>query len=165
MINWLNKISPVWADYITLMTFQNCIFLGAILMLLYVLRKKKVTLLRGIALIGLIKLFIPPFISVSTHSVETVSSYIGTVFPVPDNAALVETARTITLSVKSCWMICWFFLLITFTVYVVIKYTRLRMIVKRASPVSAEMHISAAIGSNVTLFKSCAISHMNANKN
>ena len=93
MIDRLNDLASSWADFFLLMSVQNFVFLSVILCLLYILRRRDARLLQGIALIGLIKLLIPPFYAVSFDK-----------YPIPgDNAAFViesiiipQAAETIT---------------------------------------------------------------------
>lgn len=63
MIDWINTISSSWVNVLPVMTIQNILFLCVILFILYLLRHKNARLLKAIALVGLIKLFIPPFVS------------------------------------------------------------------------------------------------------
>jgi len=68
MIGQLNEFSAVWAGYFMYFTAHNTVFLAIILTLLYVFRNKSAAFLRALALIGLAKLVIPPFIDIPLHS-------------------------------------------------------------------------------------------------
>ena len=73
MIQWLNSLSDQWVHYFTVWTVQNTVFLGLILLSLYLLRDKNVQLLRAIAIIGFLKLLVPPvFFSQTVQSIGIV---------------------------------------------------------------------------------------------
>ncbi len=61
MTDALNAIASSWADIFLLTSVQNSVFLAVVFGLLWVLRRSDVRLLRVIAVIGLVKLLLPPF--------------------------------------------------------------------------------------------------------
>jgi len=62
MIEWLNSVSPSWWKFMISMTTQNALFISGILLILNFLKDRPARFLKMIALVGLVKLFIPPFI-------------------------------------------------------------------------------------------------------
>jgi beta-lactamase regulating signal transducer with metallopeptidase domain len=65
MIDSINSFSAAWAEYFLPVSLQNAAFLSVIILLLFLLRKKDARLLQGIAMIGIVKLLIPPFIAIN----------------------------------------------------------------------------------------------------
>ncbi len=62
MIEALNHTSAAWLELMLAASIHNCLFIGLILALLFVLRGHKARLLRHIAILGLVKIFILPLI-------------------------------------------------------------------------------------------------------
>lgn len=60
MIEMLNRLSGEWGNYLWLWMLQNTLFVGIVLLLLYVYRRRHPYFLRWIALLGLAKLLLPP---------------------------------------------------------------------------------------------------------
>lgn len=60
MIGMLNRLSGEWGNYLLLWMLQNTLFVGVVLLLLYVYRRRHPYFLRWIALLGLAKLLLPP---------------------------------------------------------------------------------------------------------
>lgn len=60
MIEMLNRLSGEWSGYLLLWLLQHTLFLGIVLLLLYVFRRRHPHFLRWIALLGLAKLLLPP---------------------------------------------------------------------------------------------------------
>ncbi|MFQ3599232.1 MAG: M56 family metallopeptidase [Chloroherpetonaceae bacterium] len=60
MIETLNQIGEAWCETMLLATLQNALFLCLLLIVLFILRKKDARTLRLLALLGLLKLFLPP---------------------------------------------------------------------------------------------------------
>ena len=62
MIEWLNTNGFHWAELFGLKVLQDTIFLGIIFLVLYLLRKTDARKRYLIALIGLVKIILPPFV-------------------------------------------------------------------------------------------------------
>jgi len=62
MIEWINFHGAIWAKYFSIAIIQNTIFLGFIFLALHLLRNSSARIRYNIALLGLIKLLIPPII-------------------------------------------------------------------------------------------------------
>ena len=60
MIEMLNRLSGEWGNHLLLWILQNTLFVGIVLLLLYVYRRRHPYFLRWIALLGLAKLLLPP---------------------------------------------------------------------------------------------------------
>lgn len=64
MIQMLNSAGTVWGEFFLLAVVQNTIFLGIVFAALYLLRKAPARVRYLIALAGLIKLVLPPFLRI-----------------------------------------------------------------------------------------------------
>ncbi len=62
MIEWINYHGAIWAKYFGVAVIQNTIFLGVIFLALHFLSNSSARIRYNIALLGLIKLLIPPII-------------------------------------------------------------------------------------------------------
>lgn len=134
----------MWADFVLIMTIQNCLFLLFIFFLLFLFRNKDARILRGIALIGLVKLFIPPFLPVSLSSVGSYNTSYFSPFVVNGTPETVlESVKGIPLSLSSIAMLGWVFLVIVLAVTVVGYILRIRFIIRHAQPIKLKFPIPA----------------------
>jgi TonB family protein len=62
MIFSINNVAESWLVYFSYAVFQNTIFLGIIFLLLYLLRNTNARFKYAIAILGIIKLLVPPFL-------------------------------------------------------------------------------------------------------
>ena len=62
MIEWINYYGEIWTKYFGIAVIQNTIFLGLIFIALHFLRNSSARIRYNIALLGLIKLLIPPIV-------------------------------------------------------------------------------------------------------
>ncbi|MBN2092120.1 TonB family protein [candidate division KSB1 bacterium] len=62
MIDLINEIGSRWAEFFGLMVLQNTIFLGLVFLMLLLLKNASARAKYTIALIGLVKLLLPPFL-------------------------------------------------------------------------------------------------------
>ena len=142
MAHWINNISSMWVDFALLMTVQNCLFLLFIFFLLYLFRNKDARILRGIAVIGLVKLFIPPFLPVSISSAELyTASYLSLFVVTGTPESIVEPAKGISLSLSSIAMLGWLLLVIVLVAIVIGYMLRMRIIIKHARPITLKIEI------------------------
>lgn len=142
MAHWINNISSMWVDFVLLMTVQNCLFLLFIFFLLYLFRNKDARILRGIAVIGLVKLFIPPFLPVSISSAELyTASYLSLFVVTGTPESIVEPAKSISLSLSSIAMLGWLLLVIVLVAIVIGYMLRMRIIIKHARPITLKIEI------------------------
>ena len=62
MIVWLNDIAASWYQYFLVASVQNTVYIGGILLIIYLFSDRDIRFLRMLTILGLIKLIIPPFI-------------------------------------------------------------------------------------------------------
>ncbi len=62
MIDLINEIGGRWAGFFGLMVLQNTIFLGLVFLMLMLLKNASARVKYSIALLGLVKLLLPPFL-------------------------------------------------------------------------------------------------------
>ena len=63
MTEFLNHYGGLWLGHFTPAVLQNTVFLGMLLALLYRLRRRSASLRYAVGLVGLVKLALPPFLS------------------------------------------------------------------------------------------------------
>ncbi|MFO7840682.1 MAG: M56 family metallopeptidase [Fidelibacterota bacterium] len=123
MITFINALSENWADYFMYALVQNTFFLAIILFLLHILRKAPAGIRSGVALLGMIKLLIPPFLpfTVRSAAISTESSaavHVGNigVSAVPETSApfISLTGVLFTIWVATAFMMLFYFLYSTF---------------------------------------------------
>ncbi|MFC1554027.1 TonB family protein [candidate division KSB1 bacterium] len=140
------------------MTVQNIIFLSGILILLYFLRKRDVRLLRFIALIGLVKLFIPPFISISvpTENLNNPPVSYDVASSIEKGAGTIVNNLNIPVSFTSTsvWMICWISIVSVLVIFVLIKLICLRKLLHTSTPVNVDRYYRTQKDRNVIFLKS-----------
>jgi len=128
MSGWLNQFGQSWLHYFGVMTIQNTIFLAGILLLLYLLRDKNPRFLRLIALIGLLKLFIPPILFPQAGTALTTNLTLPTILVTPGESIAV-TAGSAELSIAAILLMLWLtglcgFLLFSGAKILGLRYTR-----------------------------------------
>jgi len=146
MINRINELSSLWADNFLLASLQNTVFISMILLLLYLLRRKDARLLQGIALIGIIKLLIPPFFAVTflekSFSGSAVLAELGSfILPRVANSAEELTRSQPELTMQSFWMIGWLTILIIILSFTAVRICRLRKLFVHAEPVDVTSYV------------------------
>ncbi|MCP4726031.1 MAG: T9SS type A sorting domain-containing protein [bacterium] len=141
MLDIINDLSVIWTDYFLSWSLLNVIFLTIILCILYILRNKDARLLYLISILGLIKLLIPPFFTI-TGPVEIISLnklFAGLLIDTPKEMLSDGFSFYMPLiSKKSILMLIWlsfFSLMFLFTVY---KGFLLRKILKGAKKADIE---------------------------
>lgn len=132
MIDWINTLSSSWVNVLPIMTIQNILFLCAILFILYLLRHKNARLLKAIALVGLIKLFIPPFVSMDLlpRSAPIGLSRLSEILIITPG----DTIQHASLSLFSIMMLVWLTALITLILGMLIYTFRLKRHFKDTQP-------------------------------
>ena len=91
MIPILNEFSLEWYSYIITSSIQNSIFISIILTLIYIFRTIDIRFLRFLAILGFVKLLIPPFITNPVSDPEYMATFnsiniIDLVSPMAQNA-------------------------------------------------------------------------------
>lgn len=135
MIQWMNAVSRVWADYIVLLTLQDSLFLCGVFAAFYLLRKQRVFWLRAVALIGLLNLFVVPVFS--TPPVRVSPSLHVDLITVTGLTASVPESRQ-TLSGSAWLMLGWLVTASALLARTWISAYRLRRRFRQARPV--EVH-------------------------
>jgi len=65
MIGWFNEWGRLWYEPFGLMVVQNTVFLGVVFAVLYRLRDASARVRHAVAMVGLVKLILPPFVPAS----------------------------------------------------------------------------------------------------
>ncbi len=132
MIDWINTISSSWVNMLPVMTIQNILFFCVLLFILYLLRHKNARLLKAIALVGLIKLFIPPFVSMDLlpKSAPIGLSRLSEILIITPG----DTIQHASLSIFSIIMLVWLSALITLILGMSIYTFRLKRHFKDIQP-------------------------------
>lgn len=159
MINRINELSSLWADQFLLASLQNTVFISLILLLLYLLRHKDARLLRGIAIIGIIKLLIPPFFTVAfiekSFSGNAVLAELGSfILPGVVNSAEELTRSQPGLTAQSFWMISWFTIFVVILSFTAVRIYRLRKLFIHAEPVDVTSYVTDE-NKSIVYLKSC----------
>ena len=133
MIQWLNSLSDQWVHYFTVWTVQNTVFLGLILLSLYLLRDKNVQLLRAIAIIGFLKLLVPPvFFSQTVQSIGIVQQ-LPAVIVSPAVASPAQPAA-VQITIQSLLFLSWVAVSLSFILTAIIRVGSLFLLKKKAKP-------------------------------
>jgi len=152
MIESLNHFSEYWADFVITASVQNSIYLIIIISILYLFREKNAIILRIIALFGLIKLFIPPFISsslIQEFNIPTLTDY--SLATLANNPL---TDYTIGLSLQSKLMILWILIAILILVFSAFNTYRFRSNFRHAVLIDIRDHFSGPVHKNIQFYKS-----------
>ena len=138
MIEWINQSGQAWAAFFGVAVLQNTLFLGIVFLVLYSFRNASARIRHAIAMIGIIKLLLPPFLPASLLSqwfafpVATIDIQIGK----PMVAAAAEMNEpTLQVSLIGLVFLIW---LITFSIsliFPVVSTLRLRLKLKNARPI------------------------------
>lgn len=135
MITWLNHTAQLWANYFGLMTLQNAVFLGGILLVLYLFRKHNARFLRLIALLGLLKLFLPPVLFPGSR---TGILYLNLQSPAAGApmAGDLPAATHLTLSPETLAMLGWGLIALGVLIYAALQFLPVIRILRTATPVT-----------------------------
>jgi|GEM_PF-997731 len=135
MITWLNHTAQLWANYFGLMTLQNAVFLGGILLVLYLFRKHNARFLRLIALLGLLKLFLPPVLFPGSR---TGILYLNLQSPAAaaPMAGDLPAATHLTLSPETLAMLGWGLIALGVLIYAALRFLPVIRILRTATPVT-----------------------------
>ena len=142
MIQWLNSLSDQWVHYFTVWTVQNTVFLGLILLILYVIRDKNVQLLRAIAIIGFLKLLVPPvFFSQTVQSMEIVQQ-LPAVIVSPTVTSPAQPAA-VQISTQSLLFLTWVAVSLSFILTAIIRVGSLFLLKKKTTPLPTPKDLRA----------------------
>ncbi|MEJ2637734.1 MAG: M56 family metallopeptidase [Calditrichia bacterium] len=150
MIPFINHLSARWAEIFLSLNLQGFIFLSVISLLIFLFRKHDARFLSVLAVTGLIKLFVPPFISVgelAPVSFKYLLPFTEAAYSAP------EAADSPAFSGLSLLFIAWLSITSVLIAMAVIRYIRLLLISRRASGYALPFDLPA--GSNkLTVVKS-----------
>lgn len=142
MIEWLNQSGHAWAEFFGIAVLQNTLFLGIVFLILSWLRNANARTRHAIAMIGIIKLLLPPFMPASLVSrwlalpTETIDIQIGK--PIVATAAAATKEPTLMISLISMLFLVW---LVTLSISLIIPLLatfRLKLRLKNARPIQPE---------------------------
>ncbi|MBN1350580.1 TonB family protein [candidate division KSB1 bacterium] len=141
MIETINQFSTVWLDYFGLAILQNTVFLGLIFLAFHIFRNESARVKYGIALIGLIKLMLPPFIPSSVWrfilppSASTASVQMG-----PVTALVYEaTGRAIHFTPISMLFILWLVVAVGYLLFAFLSTMLLKFQLRQATKLSTKL--------------------------
>ena len=141
MIELLNQYGQAWAEFFGLAVLQNTLFLGIVFLVLYWLRNATARIRHAIAMIGIIKLLLPPFMPASLLSKwfafpgETIAIQIGK----PMAAASAETMEpTLSVSLIGLLFFVWFLTLSISLIIPAFAMFRLKLRLKNARLIQSE---------------------------
>lgn len=129
MITAINQLAVEWGGYLLTMVLQSSLFIAIALILIFFLRQQNPRYLRLIALLALIKIFIPPFISLeSAPALEAFTAPVLNLLP-----AVPETvAGSSSFSLSAIILALWMFIATTLTSIAVYNYWQLRKLAQSA---------------------------------
>ncbi len=132
MITSINQLAAEWGGYLLIMLLQNSLFIAIALILIFLLRRQNPQYLRLIALLALVKVFIPPFISLeSAPALESFTAPVLSLLP-----AATETFKADSLSLMAILLILWISITITLTSIAIYNYWQLRKLAQSAESFS-----------------------------
>ncbi|HEX9975238.1 MAG TPA: TonB family protein [bacterium] len=141
MIELLNQYGQAWAEFFGLAVLQNTLFLGIVFLVLFWLRNATARTRYAIAMIGIIKLLLPPFMPASLLSKwfafpgETIAIQIGK----PMAAASAETMEpTLSVSLIGLLFFVWFVTLSISLIIPAFAMFRLKLRLKNARLIQSE---------------------------
>ena len=138
MIEFLNQYGQIWAQYFGMAILQNTLFLGIVFLILYWLRDANASMRYTIAMIGIIKLLLPPFLPASLLSKwfsfpgATIDIQVGK----PMIAAAAESIEpTLSVSLIGFLLLVWFLTLAVSLFVPVLTTLRLKVKLRDARPI------------------------------
>lgn len=157
MIEFINQYGQIWAEYFGLAVLQNTLFLGIIFLLLYWLKDANAKTKYIIAMIGIVKLLLPPFLPASFLSklVSFSNGIIDIQIGKPTIIAAADQVEpTLRLSLIGLLFSIWLLTLAISLLIPVFSTLRLKFKLKNARPIRA----NEIDESNVKIFQSEKIS-------
>lgn len=149
MIGRLNEVSAEWARYFLLMNLQSTLFLGALLGLLYLLRRQPARLRHGVSLVGLLKLYLPPLLLLPGAATWAAAPFEHTV-----RLVLPASAQHPTVSMSTLLMMAWLATALGLLGLAARRTARLYRIARRATPAQQP---SLAVDNRVRVLMSRAV--------
>jgi len=155
VIDFLNNIGRIWAEYFGIAVVQNTIFLGIIYLILSLLRNSTARLKYAVTIIGLIKLLLPPFIP--GPLIQGASKNLDTLIGTVSNGAIIDNSYNSIYSTKLVTLPCLLFtlwILIAVITLLISLYSTLRLRLKLKN--SEQIHFQndrVLVNSGIRIFK------------
>ncbi len=153
MIDFVNYLGLNWAKYYFLASFQNSVFLVLIFLMMYFLKNNKARIRYSIALVGLIKFLVPPFIPLPFFNQSNPSlNKIGSIFIIESVPSSISTSlgAQVSLTLAGVFFLLWILLTSLFLFFMLFSSFKLSALLKSAQPVD---NVPPA-HRNVQIFKS-----------
>ncbi len=140
MIAGLNAFSNDFVTSFAALTLQNSIFLVGLLGLLFVFRKQSARFLNLIALIGFIKLLLPPFLSLPTFSIEAaaVPEFLHALTAPTQISAQIVQGRT-ELTLRAAFFLSWLLIALFLFSLPVLNALRMRRRLRSAKLINVDI--------------------------
>ena len=146
MMDGLSHWSAAWSQYFGAAVLQNTVFLGIVFLALYALKKSSAQTRYIVAMAGLVKLLLPPFIPLASSSVATEPSWGQSVVtlvsrgqPAPASSS---TAYTLP-DPLSLLFVLWLAVVVAYTAFSIARTLRMAWSLRHAKPV-VEPHVSSS---------------------
>jgi beta-lactamase regulating signal transducer with metallopeptidase domain len=160
MIDGLNNIGVTWADYFGPVLVQNTVFLGLVWIALYLMRKASARARYIVALVGIAKLLLPPFVPIrmgeaTSGMLVPLSSLIGQTAPLAGTVpAQPLTPTPESLELVGLLFLAWSGLILLYLFATLISTVRLATTLRTATDITGEMPALAAGNRGIRLYKS-----------
>ncbi len=138
MIDFVNHLGLDWAKYYLLPSFQNSVFLVFIFLMMYFFKNSKAWIRYNIALVGLIKFLVPPFIPLPIFTQSNPSlNKIGGIFVFEAGPSSIPTSldAQVSLSLTGTIFLLWILLTGLFLFFMLFSSFKLITMLKSAQPV------------------------------
>jgi beta-lactamase regulating signal transducer with metallopeptidase domain len=134
MIPFINNIGDIWMSYLSSGLLNNTLFLGITLITMFLLKNTLAHIRYNIALLGLIKLMIPPFISLA---ILPSNIQIPLTLDIIPAEAIETTEQSIaiapSLDSNGMLFLIWMFIVVIFFMIVAARTVRLLISIKNSS--------------------------------
>lgn len=134
MIDFLNECGRLWYEPFGLMVVQNTVFLGVVFAALYWLRNASARVRYAVAVLGLVKLVVPPFMSANVTSAPTYVA-LSSLATLPHRAMAIpggNEASPVTITLAGFLLMIWFFVAAGVVLHTVVATRRLHGTLRHA---------------------------------
>jgi len=133
MVPFINQLATEWYTIFMVATIQNSIFIGLILLLIYLFRDSDIRFLRILAIIGFIKLLIPPMIKIPVDTQPLVAG-LNTI-TIAEMAISLDSISDNLFSYQSWILFIWIFISVLLLLIIGLRTWHLKKIFSHAKPV------------------------------
>jgi bla regulator protein BlaR1 len=169
MTDFLNHWGPVWSSYFAFTIIQNTLFVGLILLVLYMVRNTRAHIKYAIALVGMLKLLVPPFLQLNglhlpfaTLPATAVVVSSETIMPLTLSPALAGPDTAVTagtdLNAAGVLLLIWMIVVGGYLILSLISTLRLRLILRSAVPIDDWPGVPRLRGRAIGIYRSGRIS-------